>query len=208
MKPYWITVVFCAGLLVFSGCKKTPANVSPPQNPSQVSPARPLRIAGCDNLYKVSDVLYRGAQPTAKGFRGLEKRGIRTVVNLRSFHSDRDELKGTALDYVYIPMQAWDPEQEQIEAFLKIVADPQRQPVFVHCQHGADRTGAMTAVYRIVLEGWEIEKAVNEMKNGPFGFHEIWVGLPTFIEELDVEKLRKEFSAVSPVKAKPAGPVQ
>ena len=48
------------------------------------------------------------------------------------------------------------------------------------------------AVYRIVVEGWDKEKAIEEMREGPFGFHEIWKGLPKFIRELDVEELREE----------------
>ena len=78
-------------------------------------------------------------------------------------------------------------------AFLEIVTDPEKRPVFVHCMHGADRTGTMVAVYRIVVEGWDKEKAIDEMRNGPFGFHEIWTGLPEFLKELDIEGLQKEF---------------
>ena len=36
------------------------------------------------------------------------------------------------------------------------------------------------------------EKALEEMTDGPFGFHSVWRGLPKFIRELDVEKLREE----------------
>ena len=121
----------------------------------------------------------------------MEKLGIKTIVNLRSFHSDRDELEDTALAYEHIRMEAWDPEEEEVETFLKIATDPDKQPVFVHCQHGADRTGAMVAVYRIVVENWDKEKAINEMQNGPFGFHKIFSGLPTFIEELNIEALQE-----------------
>ena len=91
-------------------------------------------------------------------------------------------------------MEAWDPKQEEVVQFLKIVTDPAKQPVFVHCLHGADRTGTMVAVYRIIVEGWDKEKALEEMQKGPFGFHEVFKGLPEFIEELDVVRLRKEFS--------------
>ena len=90
-------------------------------------------------------------------------------------------------------MDAWNPKQEQVEAFLKIVTNPGNQPVFVHCQHGADRTGTMVAIYRVVIEDWETEKAIDEMRNGPFGFHEILSGLPEFIEKLDVETLRQTY---------------
>jgi len=178
-----------------NGCEKSTPQ-SPEANetdPAQFTTAKKIDLPGCGNLYKVSDTLYRGEQPTAEGFKELEKLGIRTVVNLRSLHSDRDELEGTKLGYEHIRMEAWDPEPEEVKAFLEIVTDPGKQPVFVHCMHGADRTGTMAAVYRIVIENWDKEKAIDEMRNGPFGFHEVWTGLPEFLEELDIEGLQKEF---------------
>ena len=201
MKKQLTKNLLCIVLLLtaFGGCDKTPRQAEVTKtDSSQATPAVKIDLAGCGNLYKVSDTLYRGEQPTADGFKGLEKLGIKTVVNLRSLHSDRDKLEGTSLAYESIPMEAWDPEPEQVEQFLKIATDPSKQPVFVHCQHGADRTGTMVAVYRIVVEGWDRKKAIDEMCNGPFGFHEIFSGLPKFIEELDVEKLRREFADKTP----------
>ncbi|MBN2212120.1 MAG: hypothetical protein JW709_12050, partial [Sedimentisphaerales bacterium] len=57
--------------------------------------ATPIDVPGAPNLYKVSDVLYRSAQPSLEGLEQLKKLGIKTVVNLRSFHSDSDELGDT-----------------------------------------------------------------------------------------------------------------
>jgi tyrosine-protein phosphatase SIW14 len=183
-----------------NGCKKSPPQTpeSAAVDPSQFTTAAGLDLPGCGNLYKISDTLYRGEQPTSEGFKELEKLGIKTVVNLRSLHSDRDELEGTNLAYEHIRMEAWDPEQEEIERFLKIATDPTQQPVFVHCLHGADRTGTMVAVYRIVVENWGKEKALEEMQDGPFGFHEVFQGLPEFIEGLNVKQLREEFGDSNP----------
>ena len=109
---------------------------------------------GLPNFHQVSDTLYRGAQPEEEGFAELKKMGIKTVVNLRTFHSDRDECAEAGLDYIKINMQAWEGETEEIVDFLKIVTDPEKQPVFVHCQHGADWTGTVCAFYRMAIEGW------------------------------------------------------
>ena len=89
-------------------------------------------------------------------------------------------------------MKAWHPEREDAVLFLRIVTDPNRTPVLVHCQYGADRTGTMCAIYRIVVQKWPKEEAIREMTEGGFGFHEVWSNLPTWIDELDVEALRKE----------------
>ncbi len=154
--------------------------------------AVPVMRAGVPNLYKVSDDLYRSAQPTRGGMKEIRKLGIKTVVNLRSFHSDRDEIRGLPLEYEHITMKAWHPERKEIMRFLRIVTDPKRTPVLVHCQHGADRTGTMCAVYRVVIQGWSKEDAVREMTQGGYGFHEVWSNLPGWIERLDVESLKRE----------------
>ncbi|MFH1709039.1 MAG: tyrosine-protein phosphatase [Planctomycetota bacterium] len=160
--------------------------------------AQPMTKPGLPNLHKVSDVLFRGAQPTAEGFKELKAMGIRTVVNLRSFHSDRDMLGDLGLTYEHIYMKAWHAEDEDIIRFLKIINDPARQPVFVHCQHGADRTGTVCAIYRIVLQGWTQDEAIREMTGGDFGFHEIWDNLPEYISNLDLAKIRKQAGITKP----------
>jgi len=153
--------------------------------------AQPITMEGVPNLFQVSTNLYRSAQPTAQGMQNLKRHGIVTIVNLRSFHSDRDELGTTGLAHEHIYMKAWHPERKEVERFLQIVTDPKRTPVLVHCQHGADRTGTMCALYRIVVQGWTKEEAIREMTGGGFGFHEIWDNLPPWIQSLDIETLRK-----------------
>ena len=139
---------------------------------------------------KVSDDLYRGAQPTREGFAELKKLGIKTIVNLRSFHSDRDQMAGRDFIYKHIFMKPWHPEEEEIIRFLDIVTDETNLPVFVHCQHGADRTGTMSAVYRVFVQGWDKEDAIKEMTNGGFGFHSVWWSLVKYLKEMEVEKIR------------------
>ena len=154
--------------------------------------ASPIVLDGVPNLHKVSDVLYRSAQPTNDGMKGIERLGVKTVLNLRSFHSDRDELKGTNLAYQHIYMKAWHPERKEVVKFLRTVLDPKQTPVLVHCQHGADRTGTMCAIYRVVAQKWTKEEALREMTKGGFGFHEVWQNLPKWIEDIDVEELVEE----------------
>ncbi|MBL7187161.1 MAG: dual specificity protein phosphatase family protein [Phycisphaerae bacterium] len=153
--------------------------------------AERLELPGLPNLHRVSENLYRGAQPTAEGMKQLEKLGVKTVVNLRSSRSDRDEIEGTALTYEHIGMTTWSPDPESITRFLKIVTDGSRTPVFVHCRHGADRTGTMCAIYRIATEGWSKDEAIEEMTKGGFGYHSIWKNLVDYIRKLDVDSMMR-----------------
>lgn len=180
-----------------AGCLKPVRNPLILTRPAQW--AQPMTVTGVPNLYQVSDTLYRSAQPTAEGMKNLQRMGIRTIVNLRSFHSDRDELGKTGLAAEHIYMKAWHPEREEVIRFLRVVTDPARMPVLVHCQHGADRTGTMSAMYRIAVQGWTKEEALREMTEGGYGFHAIWKNLPPWIADLDIESLKRDAGITSGV---------
>ncbi len=143
------------------------------------------------NVYRVNDTLYRGAQPTAEGMEQLKAMGVRTIINLRSFHSDRDLIGETGLAYEHIYMKPWHPEEKKVVRFLQVVTDEQRGPVFVHCQRGADRTGTMCAVYRVVVEGWSKDDAILEMMYGGYGYDTGWKDLRDFLGDLNVEDIRR-----------------
>ncbi len=163
---------------------------------SLASWAQALSLEGVPNLHKITDNLYRSAQPTRLGMKNLKKMGIETIINLRSFHSDRDEIGSTGLAYEHIYMKAWHPERKEVVRFLQIVTNEQRAPVLFHCQHGADRTGTMSALFRIIIQGWSKEEAIREMTEGGYGFHKIWKNLPRWIEKLDIESIRQEMDTV------------
>ncbi len=135
------------------------------------------------NFYKVSDDLFRGGQPTRDGFIALRSMGIKTIINLRWLHSDGGLIQDLGFVYYPIYCKVWHPEQEDVDLFLELVQSKDNLPIFVHCQHGADRTGTMVAAYRILVQGWEVERAIVEMTRGPFGFHRIFHNLPKFLEK-------------------------
>jgi protein tyrosine phosphatase (PTP) superfamily phosphohydrolase (DUF442 family) len=159
--------------------------------------AQPVKLEGVPNLYRISDELYRGDQPSLQGMENLKKFGIKTILNLRSFHSDRDEIAETGLAYEHIFMKPWHPEEKEAVRFLKIVTDPQRTPVLVHCQHGADRTGTLIAVFRIAVQGWSKAEAIREMTQGGFGFHPAWSNLPRWILKLDINRIKRQAGITS-----------
>jgi len=153
--------------------------------------ARHLVLPGVTNFYQVTTNLYRGAQPTAEGMAQLKTMGIKTVINLRAFHSDKDEVAGTGLKSVRFEMEPWHAEEEDVIGFLKVVTDTNNLPVFIHCQRGADRTGTMCAMYRIVVCGWTKQQAIEEMKQGGFHFSPVWKNLVAFIEKADITDIKR-----------------
>jgi protein tyrosine phosphatase (PTP) superfamily phosphohydrolase (DUF442 family) len=144
---------------------------------------------GLTNFHRVSPVLYRGAQPTREGLDELRRLGIKTVVSLRAFHGEREAVAAAGLGYERISFKVWHPEDEDLRRFLAIVTDPSRQPVFVHCLRGADRTGTAVAAYRICVEGWGREEAIEEMVDGGFEFSPRFRNLLGYLRSLDVGAL-------------------
>lgn len=147
------------------------------------------------NFYRVTDGLYRGAQPDAAGMARLKELGIKTVVNLRDKHSDSDKIGPLGLKHVGIKVNTFTPQSEQIAEFLRVACDPNNAPVFVHCHRGIDRTGMMCAAYRMVVCGWSKDEALDEMTNGPFGYDGMFSNVVDFLWRLDVEELKRQAAA-------------
>jgi protein tyrosine phosphatase (PTP) superfamily phosphohydrolase (DUF442 family) len=151
-----------------------------------------IERSGLPNLRRVSDDLYAGGEPTEEGFRQLKAMGVKTVINLRFFHDDGKRIAGADLAYEEIPMNTWHAEDEDVVCFLKLLANRDRAPFFIYCRHGADRSGLLCAVYRIVIQGWTKDEAIAEMTQGGFGFHGVWQNLVDYLRKLDVEKMKRQ----------------
>jgi len=143
------------------------------------------------NLYRVSASLLRGAQPRAEGFAELKRLGVRTVINVRSGRHEAEPCERNGLRYVEIPMRAWSFDESDVVRFLEVAGSAEASPVFVHCRRGADRTGMLVAVYRVVVEGWTKDDALEEMTRGPYGYNPMWKKLVRYVREMDVDGLRR-----------------
>jgi protein tyrosine/serine phosphatase len=175
--------------VMLGGCRNTT-----PDHSLQVAShpwAAQLRRPGLANFHQVSDELYRGAQPTQEGLHHLKNMGIATVVNTRTDDRTRGPAVAAQLHYEHIPMSHWHAHDADIIRFLKLFADSAKTPVFLHCEHGADRTGLLCAMYRIAAQGWSKEHAINEMTRGGMGFHPLCANLVKYIRNADVDAIRR-----------------
>lgn len=122
---------------------------------------------GIVNFDFVDGRVWRGAQPTRAGLAWLAEHGARTVVNLREAGDGLVEEGRTSSDvgllYTNLPMSGTSaPTRAQVEAALAVL-ESWPAPVFVHCQHGSDRTGTVIACYRM-RHGWSAEEALREAR--------------------------------------------
>lgn len=182
-----VAVLSCALLL---GASLATTECGSSRSPRPEKWAEPVSSATLKNWYKLDADVYRSEQPSQRGFEEIRDAGIRTVLNLRDRHSDAPLLQGLGLDLVEVPMDAGSFTEADIIKALKAIRDA-RKPVLIHCQRGADRTGVVTAMYRVVFEGWTKEDAIDELLHGGYGFNRIWYGnIPKYIRNSDPAKLR------------------
>ena len=159
--------------------------------------AVPVKVDGVPNLFQVTPTLYRSAQPTPQGFKNLRQLGIQTVVNLRGGEDDERAALAVGFGLESVPLSAAHVRHESNIRVLRLLGKTDLGPVLVHCQHGADRTGMILALYRMVYQGWDRGKAIEEMRKGGYGFHSIWHGLVDYLERVDVVALRKEIGVTA-----------
>lgn len=137
-------------------------------------------------LKQVSPVILRGGRPSKYGIQQLKEMGIKTIINI---DNDEDKLKKEKkwaakeeLEYVSIPLSWWhSPSNKDISQILSLINDETKQPVFIHCKHGEDRTGMIIGLYRVFSENWTPENAYNEMLD--LGFHPMLWALDDYFKE-------------------------
>lgn len=127
----------------------------------------PVRNFGC----VAEDRIYRGAAPDEKGYQALRQFGIETVVNLLD-SEQRDAglaARRNGLRWYHLALSDREvPPASYIDRWLTWSREAPLRPIFVHCDSGRYRTGAMVAAYRILVDGWSVERAYSEALD--FGF--------------------------------------
>lgn len=140
--------------------------VQAPQGPP---PAR-MDIEGTRNATRVDATFACAGATTPAAFAEIREQGFVSIVNLRreqepgaDIPGARDAAAQAGLKFIHIPVDGARPDAASAQAFIAAVTDPSNQPVFVHCAT-ANRVAAMWLVKRIVVDGWEVERARAEAK--------------------------------------------
>jgi protein tyrosine phosphatase (PTP) superfamily phosphohydrolase (DUF442 family) len=118
-------------------------------------------------------ILYRSGQPGEGDFEWLAQQGIKSVVSMREEYDDgADRLKGLGINYLYLPVTDHRiPTDEQARKFLEFMHDSKNWPVLVHCKGGQGRAAIMSALARYSMQGWTMDRALEEAKlYRPFQF--------------------------------------
>ena len=121
---------------------------------------------GIGNFGRINDNLYRGAQPDAAGIQSLRRLGVKLILNLRMpkdvWPGEEAAARANGIAYTNLPMSGLGrPADDAIKNILSII-ESSGGPVFVHCEHGCDRTGTVIACYRIEHDKWSGGRALQE----------------------------------------------
>jgi protein tyrosine/serine phosphatase len=138
---------------------------------------------GILNFGKVDDRLYRGAQPDATAIANLNELGVRMVINLRMPDDVRKTEEAEARTHgmlsTNVPMAGLaKPTDDQVQRVLALIQTAPG-PVFVHCEHGCDRTGTIIACYRIQHDRWSNSAALREAEL--YGLSKLELGMREYI---------------------------
>ena len=148
--------------------------------PTIAHSAKTVQSTALPNFHTVAPGIYRGAAPTVDGLRKLKAMGVGTIIDLRiapkTVKKEGQTARAMGFKWINLPMGAEAPTKKEVDTLLATLnaATPQ-SPVFVHCQHGADRTGCMLGVYRVTHDHWTYDQAMAEAHK--YGFNRRWTNL-------------------------------
>ncbi len=168
------------------------AQIEAPSAQSQKIQVRHLK-----NFSKFGPGLYRGGRPDGKAFEEIKALGVKTVVNLQGgdikdpifgpiagwwqagenpewIRYEKRTFQDMGIRFVHLPLTSLDDMTASsgrgLGRILALISDPKNQPVYLHCEHGVDRTGMAVALHRVYFQGWIRQKAYDEMVEKGHGY--------------------------------------
>ncbi len=140
-------------------------------------------IHGIPNFAVVSPGIYRGGQPTKEGWQYLKDLGVEIDCKLNTWDEASDiEASDIGIfiqddGIIDLSGQLFHINTYNLDCAVQTLIDKPNYhgSIFVHCEHGQDRTGLVIACYRIRVNRWSKSDAEKEMLE--HGFHKSLYGL-------------------------------
>lgn len=206
MKRSLLVIVFICAVIGFSPAIAQNFGDTPPPGANNVvktveqsEKQTPVKNVTIKRFIKYDDNFYRGSKPSESQYKELADLGIKTVIDLRLNSKKKNEeieslLNKYNIKFVSIPLHpSIPPTKKQTETFFSIINNPKMAPVYVHCTHGQDRTGIMSALYRVEKCNWNYDQAYKEMVD--VGYHpNLYKKQKIFLKQYTEEKKSKNTS--------------
>jgi hypothetical protein len=124
------------------------------------------------NFRHVVESIYAGGAITPEQIPLLQSLGINFVLSLDATMGDKiaPALEVAKIQQIYIPLEPTSALSDNLKYLLRNLTNiMQKQPLYIHCLHGSDRTGLVIAAYRVLKYNWKPEQAINEAKRWGYG---------------------------------------
>jgi len=124
-------------------------------------------LTGIPHFLKLTDQVWTGGQPWLEHLPKLKEAGVKVIINLRphdEWNGQREaaKVKELGMSYFNIPVVFNTPDELDADDFLKLTDEQLKNgPVFIHCAVGS-RVGAFWMIRRVLRDGWEFDKALEE----------------------------------------------
>jgi uncharacterized protein (TIGR01244 family) len=125
-------------------------------------------LAGVTNFARAGTTIACAGATTPAAVAGLKQMGYASIINLRQagepgadIEAEAASAKAAEITFIHLPFNSASPDPAVVASFLKAVADPKNQPVFLHCASG-NRVAAFWMIKRMLIDKWDAERAGTE----------------------------------------------
>jgi protein tyrosine phosphatase (PTP) superfamily phosphohydrolase (DUF442 family) len=142
------------GTFLFCGCVAATGSAQSIQR---------FTVPGINNFWRVDDTVSTGGTITSREMAvpELERRGIRTVINLAGgteAEAERAAVSRAGMKYILLPIDPMALDRAPVDAINQALNDRANFPIFIHSGAG-HRAAAALMIKRVMVDGWTIEKA-------------------------------------------------
>lgn len=122
-----------------------------------------------------SQQIYAGGEPSVKDLDYLKNiLGVKAILSLDQAASSRidKQVKALKIEHISVPLNPGASTIEEGVRYLQRQVSnilSNRQPIYVHCSQGRDRTGFVLALYRVIHDGWTCQRAIAEAQHWGYG---------------------------------------
>lgn len=156
---------------------------------------------------EISPGILTGGAPTSEDVRVLKDAwGVNRIVSLDLEEGEKIDpiCNKLNIEHLILPIEHNETYSSnmRMRRAIKFLSDnivdllTTKQPVYIHCIHGRDRTGLAIALYRIKGEGSSVDDALNEIKNLGFGDGLSQEHLTIFIKAIQDAKKEGDISMI------------
>ena len=126
------------------------------------------KVEGVVNFARLETTVACGGSTAPEALKELKRMGFAAVFNLRTATEQGNDVAAEAasateagMKFVNLPFDLGKGDPAVADEFLKEIVKPGNQPAFIHCA-GGGRAAAMWYIKRVVVDGWDEEKALLE----------------------------------------------